>query len=224
MPRTQEQVHRRQRDKRTCETSPSFHAPPVEKSGRQGECFYRRAGRERKEKIENRKSKSENKEQKRGHIENAAHGLLRRTRELPLFIWEHHAGLPEAALDRPAEICFAKERDSLARDSREWDLPERNLRWRDLRQRRRRKRERGGGIPGVQNRRRRYGRRRGRPRVVWCHERRRKSFPNGGREARHLFHHKSGERETRGRRRLLPAKLPRRENRQVFLRDTGVSN
>jgi len=41
-------------------------------------------------------------------------------------------------------------------------------------------------IPGVHNRRGRCGKGRG-PRVVWGRARRRKSFPNGGREARNLF-------------------------------------
>src|SRR5260370_31939693 len=91
------------------------------------------------------------------------------------------------------------------------------LSWRqDLRQRQRRKRGRGGEIPGVQSRKRRYGKRRGRPRVVWGRERRRKSFPNGGREARHLFHRKLGEREKRGKRQLSPARLPRRGKQRVF--------
>jgi len=67
----------------------------------------------------------------------------------------------------------------------------------------RRERGRGGGIPGAQSHTLRCERRRGQPKVVWGHRRRRKSFPNGGRGARRHFGRRLGEREKRERRRAL---------------------
>src|SRR5712692_8879653 len=87
----------------------------------------------------------------------------------------------------------------------------------------RRRRGRGGGILQVQNRRRRCGRREGRPKVVWGRARRRKSFPSGGTARRHPSHRKSAKRETRVRPQLSSGKLPRPENRRVFHRDTTKS-
>src|SRR5467141_138325 len=61
-----------------------------------------------------------------------------------------------------------------------------------------------------------------RPKVVWGRARRRRSSPNDGRARPHPFHRKSGGREKGERRRLLPVRLPRPENRRVFRRDTAA--